>query len=702
MADSAPDTPVAVAVVEVKAHVPPSLETRQSWIEDWMTNTADGRAMMLRDEQYYYGNQWTAEEVKELNERKQPVITKNLIRRKINALRGEEIEKRVDPVAKPRTPKHEEESHAITDAMRFVEEDQTVDEVGGDAMLDLCAPGQAAIIVECDPEDGYRCLVQHVPWIQVAVDPKARKRVANDDAKWIANIQWMDLDDAIDIYPDAEEALKRGVEQHIGSDDDTTEDRPKKWYDGKRKRVKIVEMYYRSGKDWYRCDFTAGNDLRECEPSAYLDPKTGRPWCPIIVVRCYLDDENLPHGVVRDMISPQDEVNKRTSKALHLLNTNRVIYEEGAVQDINKFLSDLAKPDGAPMANAGALSDPNGARLQINTGVELTQGQVLLLDKAEQSIENIGPSAANIPDLPQSASGRSFAFRQKAASRELGPVFEIFGKLRTLVYWHIWGCIKQFWTDEMWLRVTDEEETAGYRWVGLNRRMTRGERLQELLEKGQSLPVALQNAAGDAAREVLMRVQQMHQAMAQQAIAFGQPPPGGQEHMLGMVMQDPVMKEQIVENQVGEAMMDITIHEAPESAILQDEEFAKLTELMPTLISNPQTASMTPMLMKMLIKLSSFRDKREILKEMDKPADPQQQQMQQAQMQLQMQGAQAGVQVQQTQAQLNAARAKSELAKVQQSGAKVPSEIEKNQASAMRDAAQAGERMGAPVPPGVF
>lgn len=223
--------------------------------------------------------------------------------------------------------------------------------------------------------------------------------------------------------------------------------------------------------------------------------------------------------------------------------------------------------------------------------------------------------------------------------------------------------------------------------------------MQELLQRGVPLSAAIQAAAGDDANGVLQRVQQMHQAMSQQAIAFGQPPPGGEQHMLGMVLQDQAMQAEVIENQVAQAMMDITIHEAPESAVLEDEEFGKLSELFgPVIQGNPQ---MAPMLVKMLIRLSAFRDKREVLKEMDKPPDPQQQQMQQLQQQLQQQmqqlqlaGAKAGVDVQSTQAQLNAARAASEQAKAQFAGAKVPSEIEKNQASAMRDAAHAGAATG--------
>lgn len=671
---------------------PPSLETRQGWIEDWMLATIDARAAMARDERYYYGKQWTNEEIRELNKRKQPVIVDNLIRRKVNSVRGEEIDKRVDPEARPRTPQHEDDAHAITDALRFVEEDQNIDETGGDAMLDLLNTGLCGAIVQADEDDGYRCIVSHIPWQQLAVDPRSRRRDCAD-AKWIANIQWLDLDDAQEIYEDAAETLAKAVDNDIAANDDTTEDRPKRWFDKKRKRVKVCEMYYRQGKDWYRCDFTQGNDLREPAESPYLDPRTGRPWCPVIVRRVYVDEENNPQGAVRDMISPQDEVNKRKSKFLHIINTKQIIYEDGAVPDIQDFQKQLATPDGAARANPGALNPTSGApQLQINTGADMGMGQVQLLQEAKQAIDSIGPAAANLPDIPQSASGRALQARQKSATRELGPVFEVFSSLRLAIYEHVWGCIKQLWTDELWLRVTDDDATPGYRWVGLNRRMTRAERLQELLSEGVQLPVALQTAAGDQVQAIMQRVQQEHQFMTQQAFALGQPPPGGDQHLLEMILRDPAMQEPIIKNQVATAMMDIIINEAPDSAVLEDEEFSKLSDLFaPVVQGNPQLA---PMLVKMLVKLSAFRDKRELLREMEKPPDPQQQQQQQAMQQLQMAGVQAGVQVQQTQAQLNAARAAAEQHKTQLAAAELPSKIVGNQAGAMHDAATAGARAG--------
>ena len=50
--------------------------------------------------------------------------------------------------------------------------------------------------------------------------------------------------------------------------------------------------------------------------------------------------------MVRGLISLQDEINKRRSKALHLLSVRQVIAEQGAVPDVDKARREVAKPDG--------------------------------------------------------------------------------------------------------------------------------------------------------------------------------------------------------------------------------------------------------------------------------------------------------------------------------------------------------------------
>jgi hypothetical protein len=719
MADAAEAPAVAIKVTAVEVELP-DLETRIEWFEDWEESTREAQKQARRDRDYYDGIQWTREEIDILETRHQPVLTKNRIQRKINFILGEEIRKRVDPVARPRTPQHEDAARASTDALRFVEEEQEFDACRSAVAKNIAIEGVGGAIKELE-DDGTgrpKHRLRHIHFDRLFWDPHSRDEDFGD-AKYLGIVLWMDLDDAVLEFPDAAEALEEALTKDIGGVGNVTEDVPRRWIDRKRKRVKLCEMYFRIGDNWYRSVFTQGSDLESPSPTAYKDETGTKSVCPLRMSSCYVDQEGNRYGLVRPLISPQDEINKRASKQLHLLTMRQVVAVKDAVSDPQKFQTELAKPDGFAEYNQGFEL---GRDIQIAQTGDLAQGQFQLLQEAKQDIDAIGPSSATLPSLPESASGRAFIARQQAASQELGPFFDGLRRWTRKVFELDWLCIRQYWTEEVWLRVTDDQELNGYRFVALNHRMTRAQRLQDLLQKQPAppLPKAVELAAGTFAPLVLQRAQSQAQQMAQMtamgAQAMGAPPPPQQDPqgvLLGLILQDPLMQEPIVENQVEQMLVDIIIDEAPETAVLEQEEFDKFAELVPSLVQagmDPKFAAKT------VVRLSQFRDKRQVLAELEKGPDPKTVQKQQMAEQLQMAGAKAGVDLASSQAQLNAARAAAEQAKIQiagaklgidreriaQDGATIPSEIEKNQAAAMRDAASAGAKLAGPVGPPPF
>lgn len=674
----------------------PSLKQRIDWVDEWEEQTRENRRAARMDRDYYDGKQWTKEELETLRLRNQPPLVKNRIARKINFILGEEIKKRIDPAARPRTPQHEDAARAATDALRYVKDEQQFNKARSAVLKNMLIEGMGGSVKhleECEGEPGedgeskteYKHNLIHVEFDRLIYDPKSRCPDFSD-ARYKGIVRWADLDDAIADYPDSTDALKAAVQNDTGASvDDTTDDTPRRWSDRKRKRVKIVELYFRMGEDWYRSDFTAGEDLRA--PAPTFIKKKKHSVCPLVMASCYVDQEGMRYGVVRNLISPQDEINKRASKALHLINTKQVIGEEGAVPDPQKFQAELAKPDGGYFQiRNGALRD--GSIEIMGTG-DLAAGHVQMMQEAKQDIDSIGPSSSTIPDMPESSSGRAFIARQQAASQELGPVFDSLRNWDMEVFDLDWLCVTQYWTELKWLRVTDDREETGYRFVALNRPVTRAQRFQELTQKGVPPEKALETAAGEWAPTIMQAVQQQAQTMSQPP-APGAPPT--QTDPAALIMQHPAMQEQITHNQVDQMLVDIVLDEAPDTAVLAQEEFQTLSEMAPMLIQT--RPDMAPKVGRMLLKASQLPNKKDLLADWDKAPDPQQQQAQQAQQQIQMAGAKAQVEKTQSETQLNAARAQAEQTKVQIAGAKTPSEIERNQAAAMHDAANAGAKTG--------
>ena len=564
--------------------------------------TRDARQRAERNRDYYDGKQLTTEEVAALRRRGQPPVVVNYIKRKIEILRGLERRSRTDPRAFPRNPQDEQGAEAATDALRFVADENDFDVVRSSVYENMMIEGfgGADVIVEPAPNGDIVVSIQYVPWDRLVYDPHSR-RSDFSDGRYRGIVIWMDKTEAFATYPDRIEAIEASLQTVSMSD--TYEDRPKDgmWSDNRRTRVRIVQMHYQDdGGTWMVATFTRGGFLVDPQVSPYID-KYGQPAPSLIMRSCYIDRENNRYGAVSDWIDTQDEVNKRRSKALHLLNQRQTYGTQEAVQDVAQVKRELAKPDGHVALNAGATFGQNFGILP--TG-DMANGQMELLQQATAEMQASGPNASLAGKDQRQLSGRAIQSQQQAGSIEVEPTVDELRQWTRDVYEAVWLRIKQFWTDEKWVRVTDDERNI--KWVGLNKVVTVKDRLEQL-------PPEMQQQA------IMLAAQQF-----------------------GISPQDPRLLEQpvAVENDVSGLDVDIVIQEGPDLATLQSEQFEQLAQMAQSGIPIPPKA---------IILASSLRNKDQILDEMEQgnALPPQvQQQMQQMQQQLQQQ-AQAMQQMQQ-------------------------------------------------------
>lgn len=419
----------------------------------------DARLDSERDRDYYDGYQLTDEEIATLTSRGQPPIVFNRIKPKIDSLLGYERKMRSDPKAYPRTPKHEQEADSITDAIRFVLDDQRYDLKRSEVAENLFIEGCGALTVTVQKSrKGIDVALNHVPWDRFYYDPYSRMRDFGD-AQYLGVVIWMDAEEAEERFGKAARECVEGTLQNQDWSGETYDDRPKSvtWLDSKRKRVRVCQHYWRQGGKWWHAIFCRGGYLMEPQVSPYLDDE-GTPECPLLATSAYIDRENNRYGVVRQMISPQDEINKRRSKALHYLNSRQVIADEGAVPDVAQAKRELARPDGWVIKHSGM-------ELQVNDPIQMAAGEMQLLAEAKGEIDASGVNPALEGDL-KAPSGRAVEALQQAGLAELAVLFDALRDWNWRVYRAVWNRIRQFWTDERWVRVTDDERNL--RWVGLN------------------------------------------------------------------------------------------------------------------------------------------------------------------------------------------------------------------------------------------
>jgi hypothetical protein len=176
---------------------------------------------------------------------------------------------------------------------------------------------------------------------------------------------------------------------------------------------------------------------------------------------CYRRNrDRLPYGIVRRVRDIQNDLNKRASKALFLLNTNQVIADKGAVDDWNELRDEVDRPDGMMIKN------PN-KELLIRRDTDAATGQIQMMTLAAQSIQRgSGISNENLGRQTNAASGEAIQARQQQGSV---VTTEPFDNLRFAV--QVQGekqlsLTEQFYSEEKVVRLTGSKNKI--EWLRVN------------------------------------------------------------------------------------------------------------------------------------------------------------------------------------------------------------------------------------------
>lgn len=567
-----------------------NVEKYVSRFEDFVTATDTARRNSENCRDYYNHKQWTDDEVAKLNRRKQAAIVVNRIQPKVDALKGFLVNQRTDPKAFPRTQKHEESSYAITDALRYVNDNSDFDKVEDGVSEAFFIEGTGACIVEIEQAaKGIEIVPKLIPWDRYYYDPHAREHDFSD-SKYHGMVIWSDIDDAVTMFPDHEEALTQLVNNQASSTE-TFDDKPS-WIDRTRKRIRICQEYCLEKGVWYEVFFTEGLLLGRQE-SPYLD-EDGEPMCPIEAVTAYIDRDLQRYGPVHIWLDLQDEINHRRSKALHLLSVRQTAARRGAIQDVDEFKREFAKPDGH------VEYDGEKGDFEVLPTGDMAQAQFALLEEAKREMDSISMNAQLSGERQGDLSGKAVQALQAGGMLELSPLMSSLQRWKRRVFRQIWYRIKQFWTEEKWIRVTDDYDTL--QWVGLNYQQTVAQALQDQIEDEALPPQEREEAA------------QILQMMTQ-----------AQDPRLQQVFQ--------VKNNVAELDVDIILDMSPDSLTIQDEQFQILVQLA---ASRPEVPFAS------LLKMSRLRDKDSIIDDMEQAAK-QAAEVQQVQAQITMAKEQADI-----------------------------------------------------------
>lgn len=470
------------------------------------------RLEMAMDADFYDGIQWDQGDAAILRDRGQMPLVYNEVAPMVDWIIGTERRTRADWKVLPRTEDDVELADVKTKVLKYVSDINRSPFVRSRAFADAAKSGVGWV------DDGARddptqdvLFSKYEDWRNVLWDSSGYE-LDLSDARYVFRWRWVDEDIALMMAPERANEIRRAVEDAGAFSVENEED---SWYlgeqiektggtiyasgagimvDAKRRRIKLIECQYRKpatvnivssgplkgaffspdNKQMAEMLATQGGQITQrmmmrvhfavftesamisCNPSQLRH--NGFTLTPIWCYRRGRD--RLPYGVVRRVRDIQQDLNKRASKALFMLNTNQIYADENAVDDWNKARDEVDRPDGTIVTKANKKFD-------VRRDTDAATGQIQMMTLAAQSIQKTaGVNNENLGRATNAVSGAAIEARQQQGA--VGTT-EPFDNLRLATQCQgekQLSLVEQFYTEEKVIRLTGAK--GAIEWVKIN------------------------------------------------------------------------------------------------------------------------------------------------------------------------------------------------------------------------------------------
>ncbi len=481
-----------------------SLATFKKWHAEATSSSSTWREDSIEDSRFYHGGrgQWKQEDINVLESERRPVLSINRIKPTIDLQKGIEIRSRTDIAARPRGAQDGGTADAITAGFKYIQDQSNADHKMSDVFFDglKAGIGWVEVGLNDDPSE-EEIAVSFCDWRKVGWDPFARD-ILLDDARYVFKERWVDLDVAQASWPDKADELEASIEDKSPESvqherilpDQYQSGKPISYVDSTRKRVLLVQMYYKKTvpavflklkngdakeipanvlaanpemvghpdiirvvkkpvqKIW-TCIFSGDTVL---EPESPLPFKHNR--FPLIPFICYMDEDGNPYGMVRNMKDPQREINKNRSQYSHIINTRQVFFETGSFRDPLSAKKEISRPDCWIEFNQGALTNK---RFQLDRGTEVAREHFEIMREAKQELQEVsGAVEEQMGQQTNARSGIAIEARQRQGATVNTEPFDNLRLTKRRMGELMLSLMRQYWTYEKVIRITDEQTGA--------------------------------------------------------------------------------------------------------------------------------------------------------------------------------------------------------------------------------------------------
>lgn len=533
------------------------LHKLEEWYEVEKIRQAPNRYQMAIDDDFYDGLQWAEEDAEVLLSRKQAPLVYNKVATNVKWITGTEKRTRMDFKVFPRSSNDRNGAENKTKVLKYLQDVNKAQYSRSRAFADAVKVGLGWLECGIRSDPSKELIYDRAEsWRNVWYDSHGVEIDGTDD-RYVFRQKWTDLDIAQMCFPQYKNSLKAGS---IFSDVTDNQDEDG-WYLGRslsdrnrgdeyigrrtfvdttsslfnrRSRVRLTEAWYRMpmkvkliiGSGLHGVIFDPNDDYHDWLASqkacSLIDRMMLRVRVAIFMRGKLLYDEispyrhnqfpltpiwgnrrardNAPYGVIRLQRDPQEDFNKRMSKALHQLSATRVFMEgDKNSVDLEEVREEAARPDSV-------FVYPKGLKFELKTDTDIAEHHLAYAQIDERMIQDVGGVTDELMGRKTNAiSGKAIQARQDQGSTVTTDYFDGYRLAFQLHGQKELSLAEQFMTDQRSIRIIGERR--GYDFLEINQPGT---------DKNTGQPMLMNDITKDQA-DFIVSAQDFRESMRQAA-----------------------------------------------------------------------------------------------------------------------------------------------------------------------------------------
>lgn len=432
------------------------LEKVEQWFSDSVTWDTTWRNDAKLWYEYYHGTQWSSDEVEALIARGQAVTTYNHIKPAIDSVIGSERQNRPKITMAGRTLDDGRLAEAKTKLYDYIQYVSRTDDELDKMVLDAFVTGRGWMYVypEVVKKDVADIKHSFIDYRDMFVDSLSKKDDLTD-CRYLHYAVFTDCDIIKNQFP-----KYKDIDNTVNYMGYASSSEDEMYYQGtNRDRPRLINTWYRDEENNVHTVIWVKGQILYYKKQPY---NTNR--FPFVQYTVNRDLENKPYGMVKSMISAQDEVNKRHSKALHYLNSKQVLAEEDAFVDWSEAEKTLALPNGITKLTDGALSQ---GKVQIVDNTQLATVHINMMDIAMNKLfASVGLNASYVGQGSQYESAKKANIAINQAQNSIVPILNKLRIARYELAYITMKLVPDYYTDNRIIRII--ENNGSYSFMPLN------------------------------------------------------------------------------------------------------------------------------------------------------------------------------------------------------------------------------------------